>query len=276
MSRNLVLMLDEVSGTERLIDSLGSYFNATKTNFEAAFVDDCCSAELRSIFNPIDIQNSQFSGEEIFEKVFHANGLNSEESISRMLEKCQNISLKALVYLNEHKINNSVFSACQYKDLVVIGDAFVATNKVEKLNFFDKLLHFTNCPVLLLAGSTDGAKDIILVFDGSLNSINAIKAFVYLMPDYLKKCKVFLNILVNEKSIEDEKEMVAYLKNYKQNFAIQHYFEISGWGNLLQQITYTSNFLMVSGIDRSSFASHVLDCENAINLSKQNISFFIA
>jgi hypothetical protein len=37
------------------------------------------------------------------------------------------------------------------------------------------------------------------------------------MPDYLKKCKVFLNILVNEKSIEDEKEMVAYLKNYKQN-----------------------------------------------------------
>jgi hypothetical protein len=269
-------MLDETNKSERIIDSLGGYFNAQKSSFEGAFVDDCCSMQLSGVFDPVELENSHYSGEEILDKIFHANVLNSEESISRIIVKCKNLSLKAMVYLNQYKINNSIFEACQYKDLVVVGDVFLANGNKIKLNFFDKLLHFTSCPVLLLAANQKTAKEIIFVYDGSLQSVNAIKTFIYLMPEYLLKSNVFLYVLVNESSTENEKEMVTYLKNHKQYFAIQHLFDISGWNNLIHAIEGKSEFLMVSGMDRKQFASAVFDFEKVFNFSNANASFFIA
>lgn len=110
-----------------------------------------------------------------------------ESNMQKFKQLCSSNNIKCVVHkdffnlaLPELKRESS------FADLMIIGsEVFYKDWGVDNLNVYLKdLLHDVNCPVLIVPEKFDFPENNILAYDGSDESLFAIKQFTYLFPEF--------------------------------------------------------------------------------------------
>ncbi len=108
------------------------------------------------------------------------------KSIDRFEKLCQANGIDYRVHedLREFAMDELELES-RYADVLIIGsEAFYKDLGVEAPNdYLKRALHTIKCPVFVVPEKFDFPENIILAYDGSENSVFAIKQFAYLFPE---------------------------------------------------------------------------------------------
>ena len=278
MKRNMLLLLDASKDSENLIDNSLCFFNKDENQFNGIYIDGISRTHLNHVFeNPESISN-EYSYKEIIEKILHANQNNSDDFIKSFVKKCENINLKASVYINSKSINNRLISDSFYSDLLIIGkNSFNHDNKELHYNeMIEMVLRNTKCPVFLTPNESTPLENIIILFDGSEKSFEAIKLFSHLFEKQLITNKVVLYTIMNDVSMEEEKNIYSYIKNYNQFFSVMRSSPVTYYNELKNLLTQHDNFILVTGVNRNEIIEDVVfNHEHSIFLGGNRAVFML-
>jgi hypothetical protein len=76
----------------------------------------------------------------------------------------------------------------EYADLLILGsEKFYENNGVSPNTYLRTALHDIKCPVILVPENFDFPENVILAYDGTEQSVYAIKQFAYLFPEIAEK-----------------------------------------------------------------------------------------
>jgi len=258
--RNMLILMDESADAEKLLDCIIKIFPGKEDHFIGAFVDGIIGKNLNQVFDfPLNL-NSQFSRSEIIEKILHTNLNNSGEYISRFVNKCEELSLKTKVYITEKYANEALVNESLFNDLFVIGKDLFNRPDIDKQSFdaLYFLLPNTKCPILLLGCEQISFQNIVLIYDGSNRSFEAIKLFAYLMGEQLQVNKVTINIVVTQASSENEKAVIDYLKMYKQHFYVHKFYPDNYFEEIRGLIKNMNSSLLVTGVNKNEILEDII------------------
>lgn len=153
---------------------------------------------------------------------------DTDEIIEANIKRFRELCIKHGI---EHRIHKGTedFGLAQlqkesrYSDLLIIGSQLFYnynTDKNETEQYLTKLLHHSECPVLIVPEKYEFPKNIILAYDGSSSSVYAIKQFAYLFPTLCKKSA----LLVYAES--EENNQIPDLQ-YIEELAARHFSDLN-------------------------------------------------
>jgi hypothetical protein len=252
--------MDGSADAERLLDCSMKIFHNQQNHFKGAFVEGISTGNLNDVFDSTAYLNSQYTRSEIIEKILHTDLNNSNEFISRFVNKCDELSLRTKVFIGASEVNNDLVTESMFNDLFLIGKDIFKKPNVNKTSFdaIESLMHNTKCPILLLSCEQITFQNIVLIYDGSKRSFEAIKLFIYLMGDLMNSNNLILNIVVTNNSGLNEKSVIDYLKNYKLNFAINRVYPENYYTELLDLLSGLNSFLLVTGVNRNEILEDMI------------------
>lgn len=164
---------------------------------------------------------------------------DEQERIEKNAERFSNLCIRNGIDFRVHKDNYDfalpeLKKETRFADLVIIGsEKFYEDLGTDKPNDYLKqaLLH-VECPALLVPEKFEFPQSFILSYDGSEESVYAIKQFAYLFPEFSKE-KVLL-VYANEDAKEDFPDKIQIeelaarhfsdLTLYKLDFSPKKYF----------------------------------------------------
>ena len=261
--------MDGSSKAERLLDCSLRIFKKEDNIYQGAFVEGISTKNLQYAFDSTEFLNNQYTRTEILERILHTNVENSNEFIERFIGKCEELELKTKVYLSPQDLDSNLVNQSLYSDLFLVGKDIFNKENIDMYSFsgIKTMLRNTKCPILMLSCELQSFKNIVLLYDGSKRSFEAIKLFMYLMNDQVISNNLFLNVVVTTDSASQERSVIDYLKNYKQHFSIQRVYPENYYKELLILLSGLDQFLLVSGVNKDEIIDDML-------LNKQN-SFFM-
>ncbi len=120
-----------------------------------------------------------------------------------------------------HQVIAKIVDESRFADLLVLDNAaFYANLGAETQNdYISELLHKLECPCFMIPGVYEVPKNIIMAYDGSEQSIYALKQFSYMFPEY-SKTQVLLVYFNQSKEGVPHREEMEELMSY-------HYFNVS-------------------------------------------------
>jgi len=107
---------------------------------------------------------------------------NLKETFSR---ECQAHHMKCHVHENNERWDKALFiKESRFSDLVVLsGELFCDDGGIRQPNMFlEEALHAAECPVMVVPEKYVPAEHLVIAYDGSKDSLFAIKQFCYLFP----------------------------------------------------------------------------------------------
>ena len=111
-----------------------------------------------------------------------------------------------------------------YADLLLIAtELFYSTRDAEIPNvYLKKLLHDVKCSVILIPETFKFPERIVIGYDGSENSVFALKQFAYVLPELtqLKTSIVSIGIKKN-KSLSDDKQLIELAERHFSDYSIE-------------------------------------------------------
>jgi len=256
----MLLLMDATEDSAKLLDNSLSIFDKKENHFSGIFVDGISKDHLNHIFeNPQSIYN-EYSYKEIIEKILQSEENNSEDFIQKFVQKCDDLSLKASVYLNSHSIDHDLVNDSLYSDLMLIGKNIFAHRKNDHHynEMIESLLRNSKCPVFLIPNEIKPLENIILLFDGSAKSFEAIKLFSYLFETQMINNKVVLFTIMNDVSMEEEKNIYNYIKTHHQFFSVMRSDPETYYNDLKDLLTQFDNFILVTGVNRNEIIEDVI------------------
>jgi len=146
-----------------------------------------------------------------------------QKNIAKFESLCQNNNINYRVH---KKISDFALPGLKketrFADLLIIGsESFYENLGVNKLNESVKdALHASECPVLVVPEKFEFPKSNILAYDGSDDSVYAIKQFTYLFPELCNN----KTLLVYAKE-KDEKELPDEV--YVEELAARHFPDLA-------------------------------------------------
>ncbi len=260
MVRNMLILMDGTEDAERLLDCSMKIFHNQQDHFNGAFVEGISTGNLNDVFDCMEHLNSQYTRTEIIEKILHTDLNNSGEFISRFVKKCEDLNLRAKVFIGSEETNEDLVNESLYNDLFLIGKDIFKKANINKNSFdsIESLMRNTKCPILLLSCEQISFKNIVLIYDGSKRSFDAIKLFMYLMGDQMLDNNLILNVVVTEHSSANEKGIIDYLKNYKLHFSINRVYPENYYSELLDLLVGLDSFLLVTGVNRNDILEDMI------------------
>jgi len=256
----MLLLMDATEDSARLLEHSLMVFDKKENHFCGVFVDGLSEKNMILIFdNPVSI-NNEYSHSEILQKILHSEENNSEEFITKFTDKCAELNLKTQVYLDRNSIDHGLVNDSLYSDLLVIGKSILTHKNKDKIysEAIEMLLRNSKCPVLLMPNEINPVENIILLFNGTEKSFEAIKLFLYLFDPQLAKNKVILFTIMTEKAMEEEKHIHDYLKTNKQFFSIFRGHPESYFNDLKELLIQFDNFILVTGVNRNEIIEDLI------------------
>ncbi|MBP7262470.1 MAG: hypothetical protein KBB37_14380, partial [Bacteroidia bacterium] len=193
------------------------------------------------------------------------------------INKCEELNIRTRVYLDEVDSEKGFASDSMFSDLLVIGKSIFTRKQSDKssIEVLESTLSNAKCPVLLLPNESPSFKNIVILFDGTQRSFDAIKLFVYLSADQLKKNKVTIFTIVNEHTVVSEKNVCDYLKVHQPFFSVNRIYPDKYYSDLLTGLSDLDEFLLVTGVSKQEIIEDVIfNRENSFYL-KGNRSVFM-
>ncbi len=222
--------------------------------------------------------SDDFNPNSILKGFIEEEKLNMEKSIQHFKTLCIKNTINYKIHFNDDFIISAMEKESRFADLMVMSsELFYKTLSDHQPNTITKnILHYAECPVLLVPEKMEKIEKIILSFDGSENSVFAIKQFVYLLPEF---CNLETYLVYADDKIDFTPDIKAIsefaslhfsnLKIEKLDFNPKKHFSI--WAS------EEKNAMLVSGaFSRSSF-SRLLK-KSFINdvISDHDIPVFVA
>ncbi len=278
MVRNMFILLDASKDSENLLNYSASIFEKDEKIFNGVFLDGTLKEHFKNIFDDPSHITNQYSYSEIIQKILHSDTNNSEDFISRFVEKCEELNLKTRIYLNNDEIGNTLIDDSVYSDLMIIGKNIFNTKKKNKAykKTIESLLYNSKCPILLIPNNLVPFKNVILLFDGSQKSFEAIKLYIYLFENQLQNNKIILFTIINEISIEKEKNIYDYIKIRQQYFSIMRAYPDTYYNELKLLTEQFNHSLLVTGANRDEIINDlVLNNKHPFFLNKNRAIFIL-
>lgn len=250
----MLILMDGTQDSEKLLDLSVRLFDNPDNHINATFVNGLRNKNLDNLFElPENVLSSYYSYSEILDKILHTESDNSNEFIKRFVNKCEEYNIKTRIYLNEDSFEKGFANDSLYSDLLVIGKNILVREDNDKAccDLLETMLHNAKCPVLITPNESTQFKNIVLLFDGSEKSFEAIKLFTYLVSDQLKSNRVTLFTVVNEQTVETEKNLCDYLKLHQPFFSVYRIFPDNYYSEMLKMLADIDEFLLVTGVNRN-------------------------
>ncbi len=112
------------------------------------------------------------------------------QNMERFEKKCQQNMIEYRLHDDAYELTlTALENESSYADLLIMGsEAFYSQMGTSVPNdYLVDALHHMKCPVLLVPEKYDFPKSTFLAYDGSENSVFAIKQFAYLFPEFKDK-----------------------------------------------------------------------------------------
>lgn len=256
----MLILMDGSADAERLLDCSMKIFHTQQDHFKGAFVEGISTGNLNDVFDSKEHLNTQYTRSEIIEKILHTDLNNSNEFIERFVNKCDELALRTKVFIGAEEMNDDLVNESMFNDLFLIGKDIFKKPNVTKNSFdaIESLMRNTKCPILLLSCEQISFQNVVLIYDGSKRSFDAIKLFMYLMGDTMRSNNLILNVVVTDNSAVNEKGVIDYLKNYKQHFAINRVYPENYYTELLDLLSSLNSFLLVTGVNRNDILEDMI------------------
>lgn len=278
MVKNMLILMDGTRDSEKLLDLSVRLFNQPNNQYNATFINGIRNKHLEDLFEiPSESLNYYYSYSDILDKILHTEQDNSNEFIERFINKCEELNIRTRVYLDEVDSEKGFASDSMFSDLLVIGKSIFTRKQSDKssIEVLESTLSNAKCPVLLLPNESPSFKNIVILFDGTQRSFDAIKLFVYLSADQLKKNKVTIFTIVNEHTVVSEKNVCDYLKLHQPFFSVNRIYPDKYYSDLLTGLSDLDEFLLVTGVSKQEIIEDVIfNRENSFYL-KGNRSVFM-
>lgn len=274
----MLILMDGTRDSEKLLDLSVRLFNQPNNQYNATFINGIRNKHLEDLFEiPSESLNYYYSYSDILDKILHTEQDNSNEFIERFINKCEELNIRTRVYLDEVDSEKGFASDSMFSDLLVIGKSIFTRKQSDKssIEVLESTLSNAKCPVLLLPNESPSFKNIVILFDGTQRSFDAIKLFVYLSADQLKKNKVTIFTIVNEHTVVSEKNVCDYLKLHQPFFSVNRIYPDKYYSDLLTGLSDLDEFLLVTGVSKQEIIEDVIfNRENSFYL-KGNRSVFM-
>lgn len=274
----MLILMDGTRDSEKLLDLSVRLFNQPNNQYNATFINGIRNKHLEDLFEiPSESLNYYYSYSDILDKILHTEQDNSNEFIERFINKCEELNIRTRVYLDEVDSEKGFASDSMFSDLLVIGKSIFTRKQSDKssIEVLESTLSNAKCPVLLLPNESPSFKNIVILFDGTQRSFDAIKLFVYLSADQLKKNKVTIFTIVNEHTVVSEKNVCDYLKVHQPFFSVNRIYPDKYYSDLLTGLSDLDEFLLVTGVSKQEIIEDVIfNRENSFYL-KGNRSVFM-
>ena len=142
------------------------------------------------------------------------------KNIARFEQLCKDNDIACKVHKDfEKHVVTHLKEESRFADLLVLSSSSFYENLGEETqeDYISNVLHKAECPVMLVPENYSLPESIILAYDGSEQSVFAIKQFVYLFPEY-HEIQVLLVYFDSGKSGVPERESIdellgLYFKN---------------------------------------------------------------
>ena len=278
MSKNLLILLEDNINAATLIDQSKTLVStAFLNNSTGAYIEGISHNGIDKLFKENNIELGQYSYAEIIENIMRDNPLNNDEIIQSIIQKCSDLNLKIDVLFNNDKLNHNTFEIkSMYYDLFILGKEGILKNFLTKngKHNIEKLLSHSKCPLLILPSKKYELKNIILLFDGTTTSFEAIKLFTYLISDQTKNATLQLIVKSTFEANKDEKFLINYIKTYRLNFSITRIDPAYYEDELFSILDQFENFLLVAGSNRKDIINDLMKNEKSYFM-KENRSIFM-
>lgn len=246
--------MDASPDAEQLLDCSLRVFSDNHNQLNGAFVEGICSDNLNEVFSNNLLKENQYTRSEIIEKILHTNLQNTDEFINSFIEKCDKLNLKTKVFLTPHDVNHQLNDESVYNDVFLVGKSVFKKSNFDKQLFknIEHVLYSSRCPLFILDCNQTTFKNIVMIYDGSKRSFEAIKMFTYLVDHLIADNSINLLIfsVVNSNSTEQEINVINYIKQTRLNFSIQHVYPESYYLDLTTTLKSLQNFILVAGVNR--------------------------
>jgi len=144
-----------------------------------------------------------------------------EKNIEQLKTLCQKQGIEYRVHdAPVQHIIDELKKETRYADLLIAGSELFYENPGEdtQRDYLENLLHKAECPVIIVPEKYAVPESVILAYDGSEDSVYAIKQFAYLLPE-LTSLKSILVYASTENNVPD--------MSYIEELAARHFSDIT-------------------------------------------------
>ncbi len=278
MAQHVLILLDD-NNTEAMIEKSKVLMdNNTFSQSKGVFVDGISHQGISALFNNSAAEIKQCAYDEILLKILKDNPLNTHKLIESIVQKSKLWKLRINVFLRDEDLHISSFiRESQYADVLIVGKEIVAkiVTTDNDISNIEQLLLESRCPVLLIASQEKPIENMVLLFDGSNISFQAIKMFVHLFSEQIKKTNIQLIVKSTEEANSEEKYLIDYIKSYKLHFSISRIDQDSYAVDLFKMLSRIDNFLLIAGNNRIDIVKDLMRNKNSYFMKEGRNVFMI-
>jgi|GEM_PF-1594027 hypothetical protein len=261
MLRKLFILLDEMPESRELLQQSVHLLSDSKLPFvTTAYINGATDIDYSPLFDRAHLNNNQYTYSDIVDKIYHHADTVDEISALGIKFQYEQTGARPIIYLDEDMPELKFLNDARYHDMLVIGQStmrhIVATERGRHM--LKRILAKTEIPTLLLANGITRFKTIILMYDGSARSMEAIKLFCYLMGKHMLTSQLVLFTIINEQSAENESKACDFIKKYRIDFSVKRVYENEQWFELDTYLNELSEYLLVNGADRDYITEDII------------------
>jgi len=178
--KKLLLVFDGNNFSQGIVD-FARHINAADPVFATGlFLPAVEHAELLYSFGGIP------AGPIYMNEVVPGDPENVRQNIARFEQLCRDNNMQYAVHQPDVKrIPDVIREETRFADVLVTdGTAFARADKQAQQDYASHMLHKAECPVVIVPGQFTEPQSLVFAYDGSEQSVYAMKQFNYLFPAY--------------------------------------------------------------------------------------------
>lgn len=241
----VLLLLDGTEESEKLIDFTFQIIQAPYDNIVALLIQDIVPVDMLAAFDGVKPQPILYNYYDLLGKIYAFNQNNSPETVNRIINKCKNNHIKAKLYFDKGNLTENLTRESKFSDLLIVPSGFMGDHLIHQTE--NELLNHLECPFIIVPNNIDTIENIVFIYDGSIESIQAIKHFGYLLgKSYHDKCIYLLSLSSEEDIQEQENMLMEYLRMHLPSIGLMR-FQDKDEEVCINFLRNTPNVMVISG-----------------------------
>lgn len=192
-----------------------------------------------------------------------------EKNIARFSQLCEEHNIKYKIHrdFTDHVVTQ-MKNETRFADLLVLNSGSFYENLREdtQKDYLVNVLHKSECPVVLLPGKYKRPAGVILAYDGSEQSVYAIKQFAYMFPGLCNRHALLVYFGNNKKGVPERNSIEELAGLHFKNLTIAK-LKITSDKDIEKWMSDNGNSMLVAGafgrsvfseLFRKSFISNVI------------------
>lgn len=278
MLHKLFVLMDDQPDSLHLLSSCRQLLHCNlPKSIETGFLSFVNGLDYAKSFDKSILNNNQYSYSEIVDKIYENNDVSADILSYNYLTLFEEMDAKPRLYLDSRNVLQQFNIDSAYFDLVVLGRGYILhlLNNHFYENLFKSLVDQSRSPVLIMPDHYSKFNNIVFIYDGSIDSVKAIKSFSYLLSQLFQEVNVIIYTIITQQSIESEKDICSFIKLYKSQFSIKRSYPNECETELTQFLQNMDDVLVVTGVNKRMVIEGITEFKNESLFMQGNKGVFI-